>query len=179
MCVCVGGRGWGGVGWGVGGQTSTVQPLKLLGMDKWFHPTLYWTCDYLSMLGSMLAEWPQIRHGYPFIYLTMDSLDYNQREAIFHLSILKWNLKPISNRPNWIINKKMMIHWICFHIFIPQEIDIGLIFQGTRGQCYLIHYIGFGENVFATTIVLLVSFIHTISDAITSPSLYEYYIYAI
>ena len=22
-----------------------------LGMDKQFHPTLYWTCDYLSMLG--------------------------------------------------------------------------------------------------------------------------------
>ena len=22
-----------------------------LGMDKWFHPTLYWACDYLSMLG--------------------------------------------------------------------------------------------------------------------------------
>ena len=25
-----------------------------LEMDKWFHPTLYWKCDYLSMLGSNL-----------------------------------------------------------------------------------------------------------------------------
>ena len=25
-----------------------------LGMDKWFHPILYWTCDYLSMLGLKL-----------------------------------------------------------------------------------------------------------------------------
>ena len=25
-----------------------------LGMDKWFHPTLYWACDYLSMLGLKL-----------------------------------------------------------------------------------------------------------------------------
>ena len=24
-----------------------------LGMDKWSHPTLYWVCDYLSMLGYM------------------------------------------------------------------------------------------------------------------------------
>ena len=27
-----------------------VQQLKF-GMDKWFDPTLYWACDYLSMLG--------------------------------------------------------------------------------------------------------------------------------
>ena len=25
-----------------------------LGMDKWFHPKLCWTCDYLSMLGLKL-----------------------------------------------------------------------------------------------------------------------------
>ena len=25
-----------------------------LGMDKYFHPTLYWACDYLSMLGLKL-----------------------------------------------------------------------------------------------------------------------------
>ena len=28
--------------------------LWSLGMDKWFHPKLYWTCDYLSMLGLEL-----------------------------------------------------------------------------------------------------------------------------
>ena len=25
-----------------------------LGMNKWFHPTFYWACDYLSMLGLKL-----------------------------------------------------------------------------------------------------------------------------
>ena len=27
-----------------------------LGMDKWFHPTHYWACDYLSMLGLKLIH---------------------------------------------------------------------------------------------------------------------------
>ena len=25
-------------------------------MDKWLHPTLYWACDYLSMLGLKLNQ---------------------------------------------------------------------------------------------------------------------------
>ena len=33
---------------------TTAQPLKLKGMDWWFHRTFYWTCDYASMLGSNL-----------------------------------------------------------------------------------------------------------------------------
>ena len=31
-------------------QISMTPPL-ILGKDKWFHPTLYWSCNYLSMLG--------------------------------------------------------------------------------------------------------------------------------
>ena len=27
-----------------------------LGMDQWFHPTLYWACNYLSMLGLKLIH---------------------------------------------------------------------------------------------------------------------------
>ena len=34
-------------------QTSTVTPLNLR-MDNYFHPTLYWTCNYLSILGLNL-----------------------------------------------------------------------------------------------------------------------------
>ena len=38
--------------------SSIPQPQRLyhwsLRMDKWFHPTLYWTRDYLSMLGLRL-----------------------------------------------------------------------------------------------------------------------------
>ena len=36
-------------------QTSTVQ-LLMFGMDKWFHTTLYWAPDYLSMLGLKLIH---------------------------------------------------------------------------------------------------------------------------
>ena len=40
----------------INSQTSAVQPLKFweLGMNKSFHPTLYWACGYLSMLVSTL-----------------------------------------------------------------------------------------------------------------------------
>ena len=34
-------------------QTSMVAPLKF-GMDKQFHPTLYWACDYLPIVGLKL-----------------------------------------------------------------------------------------------------------------------------
>ena len=27
-----------------------------LGKDKWFHPTIHWACDYLSMLGLKLID---------------------------------------------------------------------------------------------------------------------------
>ena len=28
--------------------------VEICGMNKWLHPTLYWVCDYLSMLGLKL-----------------------------------------------------------------------------------------------------------------------------
>ena len=34
--------------------TPIIQRCSRLEMDKWFHPKLYWVCDYLSMLGSKL-----------------------------------------------------------------------------------------------------------------------------
>ena len=42
-----------GMKWLIHSKTSTVQPLKFgsLGIVKSCHPTLYWACDYLSMLG--------------------------------------------------------------------------------------------------------------------------------
>ena len=40
-------------------KTVSIPKLQWLhrwssGMDKWFHPTLYWVCGYLSMLGLKL-----------------------------------------------------------------------------------------------------------------------------
>ena len=32
-----------------------ITSIKHVGMDKQFHPALYWACDYLSMLGSKLS----------------------------------------------------------------------------------------------------------------------------
>ena len=46
-----------------------------LGMDKQFHPTLYWACGYLSMLGLKLNH--VSKRGYSSVFLTgIDQFSY-------------------------------------------------------------------------------------------------------
>ena len=37
-----------------------------LGMVRWFHPTLFWACDYLSMLGLKLIHVSKRGHSYSY-----------------------------------------------------------------------------------------------------------------
>ena len=47
-----------------------LQRCNRLGMDKWFNPTLYWACDYLSMLEIELIQVSKRRHWQQNINLT-------------------------------------------------------------------------------------------------------------
>ena len=59
--------------WSVGWNDLSIPELQRLHhwslkMDKYFHPTLYWACDYLSMLGLELnhvSKWSPGRYGTP------------------------------------------------------------------------------------------------------------------
>ena len=78
-----------------------------LGMDKWFHPTLYWACDYLSMLGLKLNHvskrghkmyhndtWSQINASHTIsqiwqmIYISLPLPCISARKDIFHIIAL-------------------------------------------------------------------------------------------
>ena len=51
-----------------------------LGMDKYFHPTLYWACDYLSMPRFKLNY---VRKGVPVVQLIgLSSLTLSPQEEI-------------------------------------------------------------------------------------------------
>ena len=56
-----------------------------LGMDKWFHPTLYWACDYLSMLG------PQVTDGLLILYQVQNDGNISQNphtgDSYYHASL--------------------------------------------------------------------------------------------
>ena len=45
-----------------------------VGIDKWFHYTIYWACDYLSMLGLKFIH--VSKRGYWFLYLSKVLLQY-------------------------------------------------------------------------------------------------------
>ena len=49
-----------------------------LGMDKYFHPTHYWTCDYLSMLGLKLIH---VSKGAPGLARTV--IPYGSHFVVF------------------------------------------------------------------------------------------------
>ena len=57
-------------------QTSTVQPLK-------FHPTLYWACGYLSMLGLKLIH---VSKRGPYGVLCV----VHYKAGLFSSSVLRW-----------------------------------------------------------------------------------------
>ena len=50
--------------------TYTFPNFNRLGIDKYFRPTLYWACDYLSMSGSKLNHvGKKGRRNFGWIYL--------------------------------------------------------------------------------------------------------------
>ena len=74
-----------------------------LEMNKWFHPTLYWTCDYLSMLELKLIHVKKNGPGV-FIHITIQSIAHKLYtcfcDALFRCGyIIRSDLILID--PNW------------------------------------------------------------------------------
>ena len=77
-----------GGGGGGGGEYLSIpkrQPYDhgRMGMDKQFHPTVYWTCDYLSMLVIMLINVSKGATGISVFIYRVDKNDIGTCYAIF------------------------------------------------------------------------------------------------
>ena len=97
-----------------------------LEMDKWFHPTLYWACNYLSMLESKFIH---VNRSSPMSHFTQRMISQYQKKELWgewenHTwseSNLKKNKKKKHNdrkQTRIIIRKK--VPWndtICKHVF--------------------------------------------------------------
>ena len=85
-------------------QTTRVQLLKFV-IGSIFHQRLYWTCDYLSMLGLKLvhvSKWASgyiVMHHFAFKYtciaenlITLETL--SSSFALYHDDVIKWKHFP-------------------------------------------------------------------------------------
>ena len=65
-----------------------------LGMDKWFHPTLYWACDYLSMLGLKLHHVSKMARGWGDVcgyFLNMSMINRYSIQCSIHITFFAYN----------------------------------------------------------------------------------------
>ena len=90
-------------------QTSTVAPLKF-GNGKLFHPTHYWTCDYISMLGLKLNHISKRGHR--------KLLDLNKSSRNIHITQLTLNMLNCFKN-----DKKVYSHFLSYLGFWSTEED--------------------------------------------------------
>ena len=83
-----------------------------LGMDKQFHPTLYWTCDYLSMLGLKFNHVSKRDHR------CTDCVWWNnetrQMICISHHRHMSYTIICLSSRPIHLVHQRTDQNFIMF-----------------------------------------------------------------
>ena len=115
-----------------------------LGMDKYFHSTLYWACDYLSMLGLKLNHVSKRSYG-PVPKQSLCHLVRPPSVSIpagGSLSLLLWLLlKQLGESTQVSPPDVYQLDCVCLRIYLPPRLDITALYVATSRSIYLYIYI--------------------------------------